>query len=86
VQRAHNKFEVRYLRCVSQITKLNSRRLKSKQNYIYQMMVTPNNYMFRPLAGYHKVVHSMKRVEGCTIYIVHVQPDDGLLEAEARSC
>ena len=27
-------FEVRHLRCVSQITKLYSRRLKSKHNYI----------------------------------------------------
>ena len=34
-------------------------------------MVTPNNYMFRPLAGHHQVVRSMKRVEGCTMYIVH---------------
>jgi len=33
-------------------------------------MVTANNYMFRPLTGHHQVVHSMKMVEGCTIYNV----------------
>ena len=33
-------------------------------------MVTRNNYMFWPLAGHHQVVHSMKRVEGCTMYNV----------------
>ena len=61
-------------------------------------MVTPNNYMFRPLTDHHQVVHSMKRFEGCTMYNVHftlyspqpfslnVQPDDGLLEAETCSC
>ena len=30
-------------------------------------MVTPNNYMFRPLTGHHQVVYSMKMVEGCTM-------------------
>ena len=38
--------------------------------YIQQTMVTANNYMFRPLTGHHQVVHSMKMVEGCTIYNV----------------
>ena len=33
-------------------------------------MVIPNNYMFRPLAGHHQVVHSMKRAEVCTMYNV----------------
>ena len=33
-------------------------------------MVTPNNYMFRPLTGHHQVVRTMKRVEGCTMYNV----------------
>jgi len=33
-------------------------------------MVTPNNYMFRPVTGHHQVVHSLKRVEGCTVYNV----------------
>ena len=54
-------------------------------------MVTSKNYMFRPLTGYHQVVHPMKRGLGLynILYIVHpptlfsldVQPDDGLLEA-----
>ena len=38
------------------------------------MMVTANNYMFRPLKGHHQVVHLMKRVEDrqseVTLYIV----------------
>jgi len=33
-------------------------------------MVTANNYMFRPLTGHHQVVHTMKRVGGCTVYNV----------------
>ena len=33
-------------------------------------MVTPNNYMFRPLTGHHQVVHLMKRAKSCTIYNV----------------
>ena len=33
-------------------------------------MVTANNYMFRPLTGHDQLVHPMKRVGGCTIYIV----------------
>jgi len=54
---------------------LNSRSLKVKtQLYyitcIYQTMVTANNYTFRPLEGYHQVVHLMKRAEDCTIYNV----------------
>jgi len=32
------------------------------------MMVTPNNYMFRPLTDYHQVLHTTKRVEGFTMY------------------
>jgi len=62
-------------------------------------MVTAN-YMFRPLTGHHQVVHTMKRVGGCTMYnenlhctfyspqpfSLDVQPDDGLLEAETCSC
>jgi len=56
-----------------QTTKLNSRNLKVKTQlyyitYIYQVMVTANNYMFRPLTGHHQVVHLMKRAEDCTIY------------------
>jgi hypothetical protein len=53
-------------------TKLNSRHLKVKTQlyYIYQTMVTANNYMFRPLTSHHQFVHLMKRVEGCTIYNV----------------
>jgi hypothetical protein len=44
-------FQVRHLRCVSQITKLHSRRLKVKTQlyylyiYIYKTMVTANNCM-----------------------------------------
>jgi hypothetical protein len=34
------------------------------------MIVTPSNYMFRPLTGHYKLVHSMKRVEGRTMYNV----------------
>ena len=34
------------------------------------MLVTANNYTFRPLTGHHQVLHSMKRVEGCIIYNV----------------
>jgi hypothetical protein len=34
------------------------------------MMVTANNYTFRPLTGHLQVVHLMKRAEGCTIYNV----------------
>jgi len=34
------------------------------------MMVAPSNYMFWPLTGHHQVVHSKKRVEGRTLYIV----------------
>jgi len=43
-------------------TKLNSRHLKVKTQlyYIYQTMVTANNYMFRPLTGHHQVVHLIK--------------------------
>jgi len=46
---------------------LNSRRLKAKTQlyyitYIYQTMVTANNYMFQPLTGHHQVVHLKKRV------------------------
>jgi hypothetical protein len=58
------------------ITKLNSRGLKVKTQlyyvilYIYQTMVTANNYMFRPLTDHHQVVHTKKRAEGCTIYNV----------------
>jgi len=45
------------------ITKLCTRHLKSKHNYIIQQtMVTVNNYMFRPLTGHHQVVHTMKSV------------------------
>jgi len=40
-------------------------------------MVTVNSYMFRPLTGYHQVVHTMKRVGGCTLYIV--QPPTSLV-------
>jgi len=56
--------------------------------------------MFRPLTGHRQVVHLKKSAEVCTIYNVtffrcilykpqpfslHVQPDDGLLEAETCS-
>ena len=54
--------------------------------------------MFRPLKGHHQVVHLKKRAEGCTVYnvtshcilyspqpfVLDVQPDDGLLEAETQ--
>ena len=38
------------------------------------MMVTANNYMFRPPSGHHHVVHPMKMVGGRTIY--NVTSDD----------
>jgi len=38
------------------------------------MIVTANNYMFRPLTGHHQVVHTMKRVGGCTVY--NITSDD----------
>ena len=40
------------------------------------MVVTANNYMFRPLTCHHQVVHPMKRVGGCTIYNVTSNPTD----------
>ena len=56
--------------------KLNSRSLKVKTQlyyniyiYIYQTMVTANDYMFRPLTGHHQVVHLMKRAQPYLLFI-----------------
>jgi len=43
-------------------------------------MVTPNNYMFRPLTGHYQVVHSKKRVEGCTM--CNVTSDDEISSSD----
>ena len=80
--RKAKKFVVSFGTCgiTPVFTKLNSRRLKVKTQlyyiyiyiyiYIERTIVTPNNYMFRPLTGHHHVVHSMKRVEGSIMYNV----------------
>jgi hypothetical protein len=65
-------FEVQHPTCVSQITKLNSRRLKFKTQLYYTIYIANdgNNYMFRPLIGHHQVVRSMKRVEGRIVLVL----------------
>jgi hypothetical protein len=64
-------FEVRHPRCVSQITKYTADTWSQNTTILYsRTMVTANNYMFRPLAGHHQVVHTVKSVGGCTVYNV----------------
>jgi len=70
----------------SYITKLYSGHLKSKHNYIVviyiyieQIMVTANNYMFRPLTGHHHVVHPMKRCWGAVQYTMQLMSNDDVV-------
>ena len=47
--------------------------------YIEQIMVTANNYMFRPLTGHHHVVHPMKRCWGAVQYTMQLMSHDDVV-------